>query len=386
MHFWKERIIRRMMTAKFFFSILFTVVFLLTSQAICFASTVALQWDAVTDTGLAGYKVYYQADSSVQPFTGTGATQGASPVDVLKLTTATISGLDPAHAYYFAITAYNTSGVESAYSNIVFVPELISPTISLGSPANNATVSGTVSVTASASDNVGVTKVEFYVNGVLQSSDTATPYGYSWNTSSLASGTYTLMAKAYDAAGNVGQSTNVAVTVVKDTTAPVVSLTAPSNYATVNGTVTVSAYASDNVGVSKVEFSVDGALRAAVNTTPYNYYWNSIAAGNGSHTLSVKAYDATGNVSTTSLVTVTVSNNSISQNVITGDINGDGIVDVSDALLALQIAVGNVQSAPDELQRGDIAPLINGVPVPNGIIDIGDVIVILSIAAGKIVL
>jgi hypothetical protein len=359
---------------------------LVTLSLPCFATNVLLQWDPNTESDIAGYKVYYKADSSTQPFLGTGASQGSSPIDVHNLTSSTITGLDSAHAYYFAITAYNTAGLESAYSTIVTITESVPPSVSLLSPSNNATVSGTVSVTANVSDNVGVTKVEFYVNNALKATDTSTPYLYSWNTSALAAGTYTLSAKAYDAAGNVGQSSNVAVKVVRDTTPPTVSLTAPSNNVTVSGTVTVSANASDNIGVTKVEFYVDGALRAAVNTAPYNYYWNSIAAGNGSHTLTVKAYDATGNVSTTSLVNVTVSNNTVSQKVIPGDINGDGIVDVSDALLALQIAVGNVEPIPDELQRGDIAPLINGVPVPNGIIDIGDVIVILSLAAGKIVL
>lgn len=352
----------------------------------CFATNVLLQWDPNTESDIAGYKVYYKADSSTQPFNGTGASEGVSPIDVHNLTSTTITGLDSAHAYYFAVTAYNTAGVESAFSTIVTITESVAPSVSLISPSNNATVSGTVSVTANSFDNVGVTKVEFYVNSTLKATDTSTPFLYSWDTSALAAGTYTLTAKAYDAVGNVGQSNNIAVKVVKDTTPPTVSLTAPSNNATVNGTVTVSASASDNIGVTKVEFYVDGTLRAAVNTVPYKYYWNSIAAGNGSHTLSVKAYDVTDNVSTSNLVTVMVSNNTVSQNVIPGDINGDGIVDVADALLTLQIAVGNVQPVSDELQRGDIAPLINGVPVPNGLIDIGDVIVILSIAAGKIVL
>ena len=107
---------------KFLFTIMFASLLIVANQASCFATTVTLQWDANTDTDLAGYKVYYQADSSTpQPFQGAGAT----PTIVLKpATTATISGLDSAHAYYFAVTAYNTAGVESAYSNIVSIPAL----------------------------------------------------------------------------------------------------------------------------------------------------------------------------------------------------------------------------------------------------------------------
>lgn len=86
------------------------------------ASTVVLTWDANTDATLAGYKVYYSLVNT-QPFAGTGATQGAAPVMIAKgTTTATLSGLDSTKAYFFAVTAYNTQGMESVYSNIVSVP------------------------------------------------------------------------------------------------------------------------------------------------------------------------------------------------------------------------------------------------------------------------
>ena len=92
----------------------------------CSALTVSLSWDANTETTLAGYKVYYKADSITLPFDGTGAVEGTSPVDVHNQTTATVSGLDPNRAYYFAVTAYDTSGLESTYSNIVTILESVS--------------------------------------------------------------------------------------------------------------------------------------------------------------------------------------------------------------------------------------------------------------------
>jgi Bacterial Ig domain len=87
------------------------------------------------------------------------------------------------------------------------------PTVSITAPASGATVSGTVSVTANASDNVGVTKVEFYLDGALTSTDTTSPYSWSWDTTAVANGSHSLTAKAYDAALNVGTSTAVSVTV-----------------------------------------------------------------------------------------------------------------------------------------------------------------------------
>jgi len=287
----------------------YVCVFSMLTASVSQARDVTLQWDPSADTSVTGYKIYYNADSASMPFSGTGAIQGVSPYDAKKITTTALTGLDPARAYYFAITAYNSTGTESLYSNIVSVAEAAAPTVSITSPAANSTISGTVSVNASATDNVGVTKVEYYLNGTLKATDTATPYVYSLNTTSLASGTYTLMAKAYDAAGNVGQSSNVSVNVVvNDTTAPTVSVTSPANNATVSGTATITANAADNVGVSKVEFYRSGVLLTASNVAPYQYGWDTTTIANGSYTLLAKAYDNSGNVAQSANVIVTVNN------------------------------------------------------------------------------
>jgi len=87
------------------------------------------------------------------------------------------------------------------------------PTTSITAPAGGSTVAGTTSVTASASDNVGVTSVEFYLDNVLQSTDSTSPYSWSWNTAASSNGSHSLTSKAYDAATNVGTSLPVSVTV-----------------------------------------------------------------------------------------------------------------------------------------------------------------------------
>src|SRR4051794_4357795 len=91
--------------------------------------------------------------------------------------------------------------------------DITPPTTSITAPLAGATVSGTTTVSASASDNVGVTKVEFYLDGALQSTDTTSPYSWPWNTTTAANGSHSLTSKAYDAALNVGTSTTVNVTV-----------------------------------------------------------------------------------------------------------------------------------------------------------------------------
>jgi len=271
------------------------------------ASTITLTWDAETAADLAGYRVYY-SQSAALPFQGTGAVQGASPVDVSTSNVATITGLDPGTPYYFAITAYNSTGLETGYSTIVQVPELIPPSVALSSPAVNASVTGKVSVGVAATDNVGVTRVDLYLNGQLLATQTQAPYLFTWDTAALSSGSYTLSAKAYDAAGNEGVSAPVAVTLLNDTTAPSVALGQPVGGLTLGGVQAVTANASDNVGVSRVEFYLDGGLVAANNVPPYGFSWNTLTAANGSHTLSALAYDAAGNVGQSAAVGVTVFN------------------------------------------------------------------------------
>src|SRR5205085_613877 len=105
------------------------------------------------------------------------------------------------------------------------VADTTPPTVSFRSPESRAGDSGTISVTANVSDNAGVASVSFYVDGVLKSTVTASPYAYSCNTTTLANGSHTLMATAKDAAGN-SASASISVTVnnpVADTTPPTVS-------------------------------------------------------------------------------------------------------------------------------------------------------------------
>jgi hypothetical protein len=98
--------------------------------------------------------------------------------------------------------------------------DTITPTVSLSSPTNGSTVTGTVNITASAQDNVAVSKVEFYIAGKAVSSVSASPYNYAWDTTTVGNGNYQLFAKAYDAAGNVGTSSSITVSVSNTPTVP----------------------------------------------------------------------------------------------------------------------------------------------------------------------
>jgi hypothetical protein len=94
-----------------------------------------------------------------------------------------------------------------------------------------------------------------------------------------------------------------------DTTAPTVGVSTPTGGSTVSGTTAVSATASDNVGVSGVQFKLDGANLGAEDTTsPYSIAWDTTGATNGTHALTAIARDGAGNTTTSAVVSVTVSN------------------------------------------------------------------------------
>jgi hypothetical protein len=121
-------------------------------------------------------------------------------------------------SYYYFVHAVQADGhdVWSAPMWITYQAgggDTTPPTTSITAPSNGTTVSGTTNVTATASDNVGVTRVEFLLDGALQSTDTSSPYAWSWNTASVANGVHVLVSKAYDAANNFGTSVSVSVTV-----------------------------------------------------------------------------------------------------------------------------------------------------------------------------
>jgi chitodextrinase len=263
------------------------------------ASSVSLRWDASIETDLAGYKVYYSVEST--------PLESSVPIDVNNQTSTTITGLDPAKSYTFAVSAYDTAGLESGFSNVVTLAEQILPTVSIISPADLDSVGGTVPITVDAADNVGVARVEFFVNGVLNGAETEAPYVHLWDTHAVP-GTYTLMVKAYDEAGNVSLPSTRTVTVVNDNIAPAVSLTSPTANSVYKGTVTISSSASDNVGVTNVEYYANGQFLYASNLSPYSFSWDTTSIADGDYSIVAKAYDRAGNVTQSSQVSVTVDN------------------------------------------------------------------------------
>ncbi|HSX28342.1 MAG TPA: Ig-like domain-containing protein [Candidatus Saccharimonadales bacterium] len=188
-------------------------------------------------------------------------------------------------------------------------PVATAPTVQLTAPTTGATVSGTQTITATASDAVGVTSVQFKLDGTnLGAADTTAPYSTTWDTKTATNGTHTLTAVATNAANLTTTSTAATVT-VNNPTPPTVQLSAPANNATVSGTQAITAAASDAQGITSVQFKLDGVnLGSALTTAPYTYNWDTTKVTNGAHKLTAVATNQA-NLSTTSTeVAVTVNN------------------------------------------------------------------------------
>lgn len=181
------------------------------------------------------------------------------------------------------------------------------PTVTLTAPADDATVAaGPVTLSATASDGVGLERVDFLVDGNVVASDVTAPYSATWDSTNFAPDA-TIVARAYDEQGNWADSAahDVTITGGLDRTPPTVALTSPADRAIVTGTVPIAATASDASGVSRVEFLVDGVVVGRDDDAPFAHSWDS-SGTTGSATLSAKAYDPAGNHATSATRTVTV--------------------------------------------------------------------------------
>ena len=186
-------------------------------------------------------------------------------------------------------------------------PDTTPPSVTLANPLAGAIVSGTLQISATAFDDVGVTGVQFTLDGIMLGDVPVAPFSLNWDSRAITSGAHQLTATARDAAGNQS-SVSVGIAANNDTTAPSVTMTSPAANASVAGTITLSATASDNAGVAGVQFTLDGVNLGVERTAaPYEVPWNSVSVTNGIHVLGAVARDAAGNQQNTSL-SVTVAN------------------------------------------------------------------------------
>src|SRR6266581_495915 len=211
----------------------------------------------------------------------------------------------PTGAYTLTARATDSNGAVTT-SAAVNITVDTPPTVSITAPANNAVFlpATNVTVTASAADADGtVASVDFFDGATLVGS-VVTPGPFTTTLSNLAAGTHTLTARATD---NLGRSTTSAAVAIRVDAAPTVSITAPANNAvfTPPANITVTATAADTDGtVTKVEFFDGATLVGSGNVAPYSVTLANAAAG--THTLTARATDNNGAVTTSGAVSAIV--------------------------------------------------------------------------------
>ena len=261
--------------------------------------TVTVTATASDDIGVAG--VQFKLD---------GALAGAEDVDPpYELSWNTEPVADGLHTW--TVVARDASGKDASSSiSVTVTHDVTAPTVAVIAPAAETTVSGTITITTAAADDVSVTSVQLIVDGTpLGAPVTSAPYEATWSTPSVGNGLHTLTAVARDPVGHVTTANAVSFNVLNDLASPTVGLAAPAAGAVVDGIVTVTASAADDVGVISVQFLLDGVpLGDPVSEPPYQVEWTTTSAANGAHMLSAVARDAAGREATAAVAIVNVRN------------------------------------------------------------------------------
>jgi len=190
------------------------------------------------------------------------------------------------------------------------LPDTLAPVITILNPVGGSLVSDTVHVVPQIFDDSPITKVDYFVDGVLNFTTTEEPFEYQWIVTQYINGsTHSLFARAYDINSNNSVSNIVTVTIANvDNIPPTATILYPSAGTIFNDgeIVNIVVDAQDNVGIQKVEFYIDGQLKRTDTSAAYEFPWETTGLGDGrSHTIYVKAYDFVGNTGV-QLITVIV--------------------------------------------------------------------------------
>jgi len=237
------------------------VLILLAAAFSASAQSVTFAWDPVS--GVAGYKLYQGGGSRVY----------TNSVDAGTANQTTVSGLIVGRTYFFAATAYNSSGIESGYSSEITytVPANGTPVITLTSPTTGATYGSPAAIHLAANvvaNGHTVTKVQFLSNGAVANEVGVAPYAT--DLSNVNAGFYSYAARLVYDGGLTLDTPAVGVTVTSGRPPPLYPLT----FAADSGTLTPPFVALNGIVSQNLQTSLTGSGEAVYNFTidfPGNY-------------------------------------------------------------------------------------------------------------------
>jgi hypothetical protein len=180
----------------------------LTMPAISSSLTVPITVTATDNPGGSGVAGYMVKEVSTVPSAGDGGWSATAP------TSYTFGSAGTKTLYAWAKDGAGNVSTTASATTTITLPDTTPPTVAITFPVNGQTVSGTIIIRASASDDIGVIGVQFEIDGVAAAvEDTSAPYSISWNTAAVSNGVHVLTAVARDEAGNQAVSEAVSVTV-----------------------------------------------------------------------------------------------------------------------------------------------------------------------------
>lgn len=246
------------------------------------------------------------------------------------------------------------------------------PGLTIFLPTDNSVTNKTfVDITGSVDDSAATVTAK--VTGASAASATMSGTNFSV-TQNLTSGLNTIDITVTDQAGN---SASAKRTITSDATAPALAVTEPAqDMSTKLDSITISGTVSDNFAGVTASLTVDNQTFALTIAADGSFSQAITMATEKTYAVVVTAADQAGN-------NVTVQRNIIKSSLTpSGDINGDGKVDIADALKVMRIAAGLDTASADNFAMADVAPLKEGKPAPDGIIDIADAVVIMQKSVG----
>lgn len=238
----------------------------------------------------------------------TGANQGNINPRLYQLAKAQYTGAGTLTAFHDTTTGNNSVPGVTGYSagvgydmasglGSVDAAQLVNNWVDTTAPASvtasETGTSGTVTFNGSATDNIGVDHIDFLVDGTVKATASSSPFSATFDSTNLSNGSHTLVAKAYDAAGNNASSAGSPFSILNGITGTfdVLQSGHSVNNQTVSGTVTYSATAAAPSGIQRVTFYLDGKFYTSVYTPPYTAALDTTKLENGSHTLLAYAVD-----------------------------------------------------------------------------------------------
>jgi hypothetical protein len=284
-----------------------------------------INFNVVFSEAVSGFAVADVAIGGTAGGTKTVAVSGGPTVYVVAVSGMTSGTVIPSIPAGGAIDATGNGNTASTGTDGVVTFDNTPPTVTINQAAGQPDPTRTAPINFSVIFSEPVSNfaaADVMVGGTAGGTKTIAvtggPTAYVVAVSGMTSGTVIPSipaAAASDAAGNGSTASTSGDSIVTfDTTPPTVSISSPSNGSTVNGSITVSADAADNVAVVGVQFRLDGAnLGAEDLVAPYSAAWDSATVPNGPHTFSAVARDVAGNLAASSTISVTVANGTLTR-------------------------------------------------------------------------